>query len=232
MIELKTHLKPETFIVFDIDNTLLHPSQELGNDQWFYHQLKHYIDKGLQAQHALSKALKEWYSIQFLTDVNIVEPGTDLIIRNLQDEGFKIIGLTTRGFVLSDVTRDQLETLHIDLSLTSPSKKEIYFLNREHAILFKKGILFTNGSHKGDAFFKFLEQSGYNPNRVVFINDKASHIREVEESCKERNVTFIGLRYGFLDEKVKSFQKDVADIQFQHFKQILSDEEVLKRLNN
>jgi hypothetical protein len=230
MNELKSYLKADTFIVFDIDNTLLHSAQELGNDQWFYNHLKIYLEKGMDPEKALEKALYEWYAIQFLTAVNIVEAGSDKIIHHLQDEGFQIIGLTTRGFILCDITRSQLETLNIDLAKTSPTKREIYYLNPELAVLFKKGILFTNGTQKGHAFFQFLEESGFNPTHVVFINDKASHLKELEDACRERHVPFIGLRYGFLDEKVKSFKKEIAEIQFHKFRNLISDEEALKML--
>ncbi len=227
MEEIHQYLQPDTFIVFDIDNTLIEPIQELGTDQWFYLQLASYLENGMLFKAALSKALAEWHAIQFLTKVNIVEKGSDEIVFDLQNKGFKIIGLTTRGFVMSHCTRDQLESVKIDLSINSPVDTHYFFQNGDREVLFHKGILYTQASHKGNAFFTLLEKMNYRPAHIVFINDKATHIREIEEICEEKNIPFIGLRYGFLDEKVKNFKKHLADIQYKKFGRILTDEEAL-----
>jgi len=232
MSEIHQYIKPNTLIVFDIDNTLLEPAQELGSDQWFYRQFEKYLESGMLLKSALNQTLAEWHAIQCLTKVNIVEEGTAKIIRNLQAEKFDIIGLTTRGLEMSRCTVDQLKTLHIDLSLNSPVKKDCFFINSNKGVLFHEGILFTTATHKGVAFFKLLDQIQYEPSHVVFINDKATHIRDLEETCEERNVPFVGLRYGFLDAKVKTFQMDVAEIQFQNFGKLLTDEEALNLLNS
>ncbi len=232
MSEIHQYIKPNTLIVFDIDNTLLEPSQELGSDQWFYRQFEKYLESGMLLKSALNKTLDEWHAIQCLTNVNIVEEGSEKIIQNLQAEKFDIIGLTTRGLEMSNCTSSQLKTLHIDLSKTSPVKKDCFFINSNKGVLFHDGILFTTATHKGEAFFKLLDQIHYEPSHVVFINDKATHIKDLEETCETRNVPFVGLRYGFLDEKVKTFQMDVAEIQFQHFGKILTNEEASTLLNS
>lgn len=231
MSEIHQYLKPDTLIVFDIDNTLLETAQELGSDQWFYHQFEAYLESGMLLKQALTKTLSEWHAIQQLTNVKIVEAGTEKIIRNLQAEGFKMIGLTTRGLEVSDCTSNQLNSLKIDLSANTLSDIDQFIINSGKSVLFHEGILFTAASHKGTALFKFLNQINFKPTHVVFINDKATHIRDIEETCEELDVPFIGLRYGFLDEKVKSFQKEVAEIQYKHF-HILTNEEALNILNN
>jgi len=231
MSEIHRYLKPETLIVFDIDNTLLETAQQLGSDQWFYHQLESYLESGMLLNCALTRVLAEWHSIQFLTKVKIVEEGTDKVIRNLQAEGFKMIGLTTRSLEVSQCTSNQLKTLKIDLTKATISEIDQFFINSGRGVLFHEGILFTAASHKGNAFFKFLNQIGYTPSHVVFINDKATHIREIEEICEDLEVPFIGLRYGFLDEKVKNYQKNIAEIQYKYFNHILTDDEALNILH-
>lgn len=231
MKEIHQYLKPHTLIVFDIDNTLLETAQELGSDQWFYHQFELYLESGMLLQDALTKTIAEWHAIQNLTQVRIVEDGTDKIIKNLQSEKFDIIGLTTRGLEISECTSNQLKTLNIDLSVTSPTKNDCFFMNGGKGVLFHDGILFTTATHKGNAFFKLLDELELKATHVVFINDKASHIKQLEETCIQKNVPFIGLRYGFLDEKVKSFKAELADIQFKQFGNILSNDEALNLLN-
>ena len=67
--------------MFDIDNTLMEPTQTLGSDQWFYHQKEQYVLKGMTPSDALEQALSEWMSIQSVTKVKVVEPGTKDLVR-------------------------------------------------------------------------------------------------------------------------------------------------------
>lgn len=231
MDEIKPYIKSDTFILFDIDNTLVEPVQELGNDQWFYCLLKSHLNKEISFETALRKSLAKWQAIQLLTEVKIVEKGTDEIISNIQKQGILAIGLTTRGLELCTCTVNQLKSLNMDLSLTSPLKTNSLF-DLKHPVLFYNGILFTNGTHKGKAFIEFLNYVQLKPSHVLFINDKATHLKEIEETCLQQNMAFTGLRYGYLDIKVNNFQEEIAEIQFQPFKNILNDEAAKRILHN
>lgn len=227
--EMAKHVEDETLLVFDIDNTIMEPAQTLGSDQWFYHRIDEYQEKGYSSQEALEMALAEWMAVQNVTKVKRVEPAVADLIEAFQKEGRPLIGLTTRGLGLATRTIEQLETLDIDLSKTSPIQGDHFFENKG-GVLFRKGILFTAGTNKGTAFFKLLEKAGHSVKKILFVNDKASHLREVERACKRKKVEFLGLRYGFLDQKIKSMRKDLAKIQWDHFGKLLSDHDAEKAL--
>lgn len=221
--EIKEHLTSDTLIILDIDNTLITPIQEVGTDQWFCHRRDWYEIQGRTSSEALELALAEWEAIQNITQVKAVEAQTPEIVQNLQKH-FPVMGLSTRGLALATRTVYQLKDIGMDLSISAPSKEDVPLLNPQ-AILFRKGILFTSGTHKGKALLKLFEKLNFHPKRVVFINDKATNLREVEVACEERKIPFTGLRYGFLDDKVKAFRSDIARVQFENFKMILSDKE-------
>lgn len=193
--EIHSHLIPDTLVILDIDDTLLVPVQMLGCDEWFQSRLQHHKKLGATAIDSLEKSLAEWEAIRHLTQVEIVEPGTPEIIQKLQDQKIAVIGLTTQGLALATRTRLQLLDLNIDLSTSSPFYGDYYQLVDGHGILFRSGILFTSGTHKGKCLFGLLDKMHYHPKRIVFINDKESHLTSLEESAKQRGVEFIGLRY-------------------------------------
>lgn len=221
---VRMHLTPTTLIIFDIDNTLIEPVQELGSDQWFCHRIMEYKNLGLPGGEAIEKALSEWTAIQSITKVKPVEKITPALIAQMQQEGYAVMGLTSRGLGLATRTVEQLKSVGIELLQTSPTKEEVYLTNH-HGILYRAGILFTSGTHKGNALVKLFHSIDYNPERVVFIDDKETHLKDVYQALDAYHIPFLGLRYGFLDEKVASFNKRIADIQFAHFGHILSDEE-------
>ncbi len=229
MDQLTTVLKPNALVIFDIDNTLIEPVQALGSDQWFHHRIAHWIDRGLEQDEALEKALADWMSVQNITKVQLVEPNIDRIVRHLQEQGFSVMGLTTRGLGMSTRTNQQLASVGIDLSRTAPTQDDLFFMNGR-GVLFRGGTLFTANTHKGKALFTFLDTLGIQPKMIIFINDKRSHIIPIAEWAEKRKIPFIGLRYGAADEKVKNLDAEVVDLQFEHFGQIMSDEEAKERL--
>jgi len=222
------YVQKDDLVIFDIDNTLVEPVQLLGSDQWFYATLEKY--KSLKCEQALEKVLSEYFSIQHASNVKTVEDTTQNVIETLQKQNTYVIGLTTRHIDMLYCTFKQFRQLNIDLTKTSICS-DVLFFNVNDGVLYKKGILFCSNAHKGTALFSFLDKINYTPKRVVFINDKRTHLEQIENCCKNKNIPFLGLRYGYLDEKIKKMNYKIAEIQLEHFKKIISDEEALQILN-
>jgi Protein of unknown function (DUF2608) len=231
--EITNHIRPETLVIVDIDDTLLVPVQTLGTDVWFLSRLEHHFQMKKDRILAKDTALAEWEGIRHLTNVKIVEEGTDEIIREMQKNNSVIMGLTTQGLTLAVRTVTQLKSLSIDLSKTAPASQDVYFINGQDGVLYREGVLFTSGTSKGEALIKFLDGINYHPKHVVFINDKKTHLQDVEKSIELRKMNFIGLRYSFSDQRVANFCKEIAEIQWTHstFNHLLSDEEAFSLLN-
>lgn len=227
--QIEPYLQQRPLLILDIDNTLMEPTQTLGSDQWFYHRYLSYQKNGEKNEAALDRALSEWTAIQSITKVKTVEDCIATLVSQLQKQKLPIMGLTTRGLGLARTTIEQLHSLDIDLAKTAPESIDISFKTTQR-ILFREGILFTAGSNKGEAFLRLLQEMQYSPSSVVFVNDKATHIKEVEIACEEQGIPFVGLRYGFLDDKVQNFREEIADKQFEQFKCIMSDNEAQNKI--
>lgn len=76
------YLTKDTIFILDIDDTLLVPKQMLGSDMWFEDRIKQ--QKGLSSTEAFEKTLNEWEGIRHFTQMQIVEPGVQKIIEELQ----------------------------------------------------------------------------------------------------------------------------------------------------
>lgn len=223
--EILDHTTPDTLIVLDIDDTLLIPIQMLGCDEWFCYRLKQLRQEGLDPSAALERSLAEWEGIRHLTKMEIVEPGTEEVVQTLQTRGLTVMGLTTQGIALATRTVLQLKEHYIDLTKTAPSQQDHFFTIANHGVLYRHGILFTSGQPKGVALFKLCDAVGLTPKRILFINDKGTHLVDVEKTANERGVEFIGLRYAYSDARKAAFSPLIADRQFEPFRQIMSDEE-------
>lgn len=230
--QITEHVDDETLVLLDIDDTLLVPPQMLGSDEWFYYRLNLHKTNGHDSKTALQKALAEWEAVRHITEMEIVEHGSEKIVKELQEKSICLMGMTTQGLTLSSRTSHQLQKKEIDLSLTAPSQDRHFFPVGSSGVLYMNGILFTAGNCKGKALFQFCDAIGYHPKKIVFINDKATHLAEIERVANERNIEFIGLRYGYCDERKKSFRPEVAEFQFANssFASLLSDEEAIQKM--
>ncbi len=224
ILEVDEHIQNDSLVIFDLDNTIFEPTQELGSAQWFQQRVHDYRNAGLDKEVAKEKALVEWAGIQGVTEMRLVESHSLPLISRLQHQGYTLMGLSTRGFEVSAQTLNHLDALGVFLKSAFPYKNEHVFMNEDKGVLYKNGILFTSGTHKGSALFTFLEHAKFLPSHIVFINDKGDQLQEVAQVCSDKKVSFVGLRYGYLDGKVEAYNHSVAIKQFEHFGKILSDD--------
>lgn len=230
--DILNYVNEDTLVLLDVDDTLIVPKQTLGSDIWFTYRMSQLKAEGLSNKDALHKALNEWIAIRHLTEMELVEESTARVVRQIQERGITVMGLTTQDLTLANRTNSQLEGLEIDLRLTAPCDHDCYFAaHHEHfktqGILMRHGLLFTSGTKKGEALLNILKHVGLNPKHVIFINDKWTHLHDVAEEMKAKGIEFTGLRYAYSDERVAAFDPQVADTQWSKstFGSILSDKD-------
>jgi Protein of unknown function (DUF2608) len=222
--EVNHYLQPDTLIVFDIDNTLLECRQTFGSDQWFGKQIQKLQTQGIDANTALAQALAHWIAIQHTTHLQLVDPQSPDLVKELQQIGYPVMALTTRGTEVAAVTIEQLKQVNIDMKPTAPLKDKGILQHANEESAYQEGILFTSGGHKGEALATYLKCANHQPKRIVFINDKHSHLLPVEEMAHKQGIEFIGLRYSKTDARVKSYRQEIAEIQQEFYGKILTDE--------
>ncbi len=225
--ELKNYVDSDSFLLIDIDDTLLIPDQMLGCDEWFMERMKELQNNGFSFEEALEKVLFEWEGIRSLTSMQLVEEDCKQMIEELQEKKIPSICFTTQRFALAPRTIYQLNQHGIEMKRSSPILENQFFMTQNLGILFFDGVLFTNGTHKGKTLLNFCERNQLYPKKIVFINDKLSHLKEVELSCYENGIEFIGLRYAYSDKKKSSFDYTIAKFQSNsiNLEKIISDEE-------
>ncbi len=230
--EISKHVTEESVILLDMDDTVLIPEQMLGSDAWFCARLKKHQIDGMDSLAALEKAIAEWESVRHVTKMKLVEKDISRVIQDLQKKTHKVMGLTVQGLALATRTVQQLQDNDIDLSKTAPNPGDYFVTLKGHGTLFRKGILFTSGMNKGEAFFKFCDTIGLKPKRIVAMDDKASHLVAIETEAQKRGIEFVGLRYAYSDIHKAAFRHEVAEFQFKHssFAKLLSDEEAMAKM--
>lgn len=219
--EVASETGPETLIVFDIDNTLLHLCQMLGSDEWFYHYLEQQRARGCNDGESKERAEALLHCIYALTKVAPMEERTAEFVRSLQNKKNCIIGLTSRRCAVAHLTAQHLASCGIDLSLTAPRLNSSYCSSDPHP-MYTFGILFSDGKAKKNVLAAFLKDLSWKPKKIVCIDDKRQHLEELSALEDKENV-FVGLRFSGGDACRANFRPEVSDIEHNAFAHIMSD---------
>lgn len=213
----------DTWFFVDLDNTVMESKLELGGDQWFTAMLKH-AKKMIpdDKQLAFQTVIVIYHELQAHVRVQAVEQHIVGIIKALQDIGIPIFAITARDASIGPSTVRQLRDIGIDFSRNIP----------EDIPDIEQGIIYCNGKNKGDKLKAFFDKIKRLPAHIACFDDKGSHLEDELKVAVESNVRFNGWRYGFLDEKIKMFDINVANQQLAHIKHRLPQhvQEAVERL--
>jgi hypothetical protein len=222
--ELEQHVDDKTLVILDIDNTLMRPTQTLGSDEWFCDYYQKCLAACRDSKQARLQAVDLWHQIERLSDYQTMEKNTAAAVTRLQDKNLPVMALTTRSMDITDATFRQLAMCGIDLKKCAPIHENFWVPGIDQ-VLWKDGVLFSTGRHKGQVLQAFLDHTHLHPTRIVFINDKLAHLKEVESACDVRGIEFLGLRYSGADSYVANYRRDLGDVQLKVFQKLLSDQE-------
>lgn len=203
-------LHPKTIIVLDIDNTIAQPERLIGSEEWVAHVINTYgntttVDMKARFQYVAPLYYDIIHTVNFIP----IEPLTADIIRELQNSGVIVIGLTARSFQVAERTIEQLYNIGIDLSHASLWHEELWH-DCHLSYCHMNGIIFCDGNDKGKVLCEVFERINYCPAKIIAIDDKERHLNAIAKAvcpCIE----FVGIRYTHLDEKVRNFDSVAAD---------------------
>jgi len=210
---LKYAKDSSAIVVFDLDNTIVYPGQDLGSEQWFGYMLNQKLAAGMNRQDALAEVLPIYYKVHDHISLQPVEPSSATTISMLQKKGITTLALTSRSLPLIERTKAQLKELGISFTCSEEFNKELSIALEKQAIL-SNGIIFCNDNNKGKTLIKTLQTCNCRPETIVFVDDKLHHVLDVEKECLLNNIHFVGIRYGKLDAVVAQFDPKRAVQQY------------------
>ena len=221
--EISTLHPKGTLVFFDIDDTLLDLPYMLGSRAW-----RRYISEATKGSD------RNWHDIfSLFINKNIpvvtVEKETSQLVKDLQQNGCEVYGLTARERQMwyqtscegiDRMTIKQLKSLNILFQRQMPS----FMQDTE----FFKGVYFADTDAKGDYLRKIVEK-GERP-KFIFIDDKRSQCESVSSALKELGINHECYWYCAADAKAEGFKPLIANIQLYYLwlsqgKEILSDQE-------
>ncbi len=217
MKEVLNYLDPKIaqIVVFDIDNTLLSPADDLGSDQWFSHLVKQHVANGRDQIAACDQVLPTYFHIQ--NYINLVPTELDLVasIKAIEQACAHTICLTARSpLKLINVTLEQLAKNKLTFNV--PEFDHVRLALPENSI-YQDGVLFCGHSCKGLVLRQFLDACHYTPTQIILVDDKLYNLQSVEKQLNLAGIQFIGLRYAGCDERIANFDFDRTNQDLESF---------------
>lgn len=202
-----------TAALFDIDVTLIASDDPYGiaGERWLVDLYGKRIDTLLndnlidpsKFRNELASSL--WWFVK----KRPIEPDTAAVIRNIQDVSAFAAGFTARGreirftYKLKEIPPNKGENLAAKKTVDELRDIEIDFST--HSNKFPKawsdelnefdGVFFTDGKSKKDFLLELVAKTGYQPKRIVFVDDSEGNVKALQAACQELGIEYHGFVY-------------------------------------
>lgn len=215
------YLDKDSLVVFDVDHTLLVPTDLLfapSGEQHLAHLQKKLQERGIDKD-------RIWSLIALQGKVCLIDPKILNILATLKEKNIKTIALTAIptgriGLVPSmEIWRvNQLTSLGIDFGWSFHIDSIVFneFTGKGCIPVYKQGVLASARHPKGQILCAFLKQIGWRPSRVFFVDDRLDFIDSVEEALSRENIEHTSFHYTAATDSKKKFDQQIADFQFEY----------------
>lgn len=233
-----------SLVIWDIDGVILIGKDAIfHSDNIFSGLNQHYVD-WIGKQYALTKEQLQGFlsRLLLLRPVQLVDQNLLSILDNLRSRHIKSIALTQfatgpLGEIdsVADWRIKELTALGVrfDYAFDDIIQIELNKLEKIEGFhpLYKQGILFCERHPKGDVLGAFFDLVPWQPNMVIFIDDKLEYLDSVKAQLALRNIPFYGLHYTQANKHPHTIDDQLVKMQFAHVMENniwLSDEQARK----
>ena len=96
MEEILPHVDNTSWVLFDIDDTLLESAIQAGRSKWYFHEVAKLMEQGHDNETAQKLFYPEWIRSQEICPVRTPEPGISALVKKVQTIAAAVLGLTAR----------------------------------------------------------------------------------------------------------------------------------------
>ena len=207
-------------VVLDIDNTLLAMEQGLGSDQWYYWQKSLEVEEPCSEQR-VDDLMQAQGALFFASAMRPVQENAAEQVRRMQDEGLKVIALTSRGPEYRLATFRELRRNGISFwpSAWPPARGYPETFVPEggtRPARYEDGVFMAAGQDKGVMLKALLDKSGQPyPTLIIMVDDKQDYLNQVMGAFSWSGTPVQAWRYTREDAQVEAFDDAQATAQWE-----------------
>lgn len=210
MEALLPYIDKGSWVLFDIDDTLLESELQVGRPKWFFHELEKQMAQGTDYEAAVLSCYPMWIRIQEICPIKPPESETPLIVRRVQQAAGAVFGLSARHPPISATTLKQLAYIGIDFTFSAPFCPNI---ETKAPTEWKGGVLFiTDFNSKAEVFRKWMEKVQLRPSKIILIDDGKNHLIQMEKQMAEIKIPCICFHY--IKTLERPFDPETAEMEY------------------
>ena len=214
IINLFSRTSKHNLLVLDIDNTILKSKSFLGSDQWYSWQSVLIRERSPLAVADNMKHLNRIINDMFChLQYDLCESDLPTSLSKLKEKNnVDVILLTARGTKCHQNLRDTLLRLGVSQHLSTS-----FSFTGTNYTSYQDGIIYCSGHHKGKILKSFLEQNNYQPDQIVFVDDKPKNLEHVLQIIPQTQAYICTNQY----ENIWLFSQSDKDEVTQEYKNYL-----------
>lgn len=234
-------IENDTLVLFNIAEVVMDSQTDLGTSAW----RKYVRNKAPMCNKPLPYNIHDELTLLVARKVpsKAVETITPPLIEMLQRQGLPVLAFTSRGRTewytsevqgVDQLTEDLMHELNVHFEASQLPTAFQDLENGPYSPYYHHGIIYANHMEKGEFLMQLLQDTGYLPAKIVFIDDKYDSLEGVEKVLQELGIPFEGFWYSRTTHDHKNFSPMIAHIQLQSLifeDQILSNEEAARIVN-
>jgi hypothetical protein len=213
----KVHGRDRILVVLDIDNTLIAMEQGLGSDQWYDWQKELQHSDPCDAR-LVNGRLAVQGALYFSSAMRPTETRAAALVKQLQDDGLKLIALTSRGPQFRLVTFRELRRNGISFfpSAIGPALgylDDFIPAGASRNTRYEEGVYMTSGQHKGEMLKALLKKTATaGPAVLIMADDKQRNLQTMLDTFEGTATAVHAWRYTREDQNVNAFDGDDASV--------------------
>ncbi len=213
------HVEEGTIVLLGMTDTISDSVLSLGSKPW-----RQYIRRNVREIQDLDEAgnLHDQWTYYVATKIPVKPVQKEIVewINTLQKNETPVFCLTGRGRSVwytsivdqvDNFTDFQLKSLGIDLKKSKVPEE----LQKADSQLFHNGVFYTDPYTKGDFIDKILQETGYQPKKVIIVDDKWHELQSAHEKLTEAGIPHLCALYQRAEKERKNFNPLVAMLQLE-----------------
>lgn len=184
IVDFFSKCSQQKLLVLDIDNTILKSKSLLGSDQWYTWQSVLIKEKSSQAVAKNMKHLNKIINDMFCyLQYELCESDLPNTLSQFKKNNVEVILLTARGNKCHQSLKDTLLELGVSQYLNTS-----FSFSSSNSTSYQDGIIYCSGGHKGKILKSLLEQNKFQPEQIVFVDDKLWNLKRVQKIIPQTQV--------------------------------------------
>lgn len=177
--------EPGTWLVLDVDETLLRSPTHYGSEAWYYEQVDKHEKSGLTEHDATLAANADWEKSQTDDTMVAVEQSAGPGLSQWQKRHVAM-GLTARSTRVAALSHRQLTKEFLNVRGV-PNVADFKLDADTH---YFEGVLYVGPvGNKGQSLSRFIQTLETKPKHVIFVDDREGHLKTVTAELKALGIS-------------------------------------------